>query len=60
MTSWVLVGLPFFFAVAVTVVNGSYLQPLYHSSTGHELIFIGLVMMTFGWLILKKIVSFKG
>jgi Flp pilus assembly protein TadB len=36
------------------------MEPLYSTSTGHKLIMIMLVMMTFGSLILKKIVSFKG
>jgi tight adherence protein B len=60
MSAWVLVGLPFFIAAAVTALNPSYMRPLYHTSTGHELVIVGLVMMLFGWLILKKIVSFKG
>jgi Flp pilus assembly protein TadB len=36
------------------------MDPLWHTSTGHTLIFIGLGMMAFGSAILKKIVSFKG
>jgi tight adherence protein B len=59
-SAYVLVGLPFFVAFAMTLMNPSYMDPLYHSSTGHMLIIIGLVMMAFGSLILRKIVSFKG
>lgn len=59
-SAYVLVGLPFFIALALTVVNPSYMDPLYHSNTGHKLILGGLVMMAFGSLILKKLVSFKG
>src|SRR5204862_7741874 len=59
-SAYVLVGLPFFIAFAITLLNPSYMDPLYHSSTGHTLIFMGLGMMAFGSLILKKIVSFKG
>jgi Flp pilus assembly protein TadB len=36
------------------------MEPLYHTSTGHMLIIVGLVMMAFGSLILRKLVSFKG
>ena len=36
------------------------MAPLYHTSTGHQLIFMGLVLMTIGSLMLKKIVSFRG
>jgi tight adherence protein B len=56
----VLVGLPFFIGFAMTVLNPRYMDPLYHSSTGHKLIMTGLVMMAFGSLILKKLVSFRG
>ena len=59
-SAYVLIGLPFFVALAITALNPSYMHPLYHSSTGHKLIFMGLVMMAFGSLVLKKIVSFKG
>ena len=59
-SAYVLVGLPFFVGLAMTVLNPQYMEPLYHSSTGHTLIMIGLVMMAFGSLILKKLVSFRG
>jgi Flp pilus assembly protein TadB len=36
------------------------MAPLYNTSTGHLLIVIGLVMMAFGSIVLKRIVSFKG
>jgi tight adherence protein B len=59
-SAYVLVGLPFFVAFAITLLNPSYMDPLYHSSAGHKLIIGGLVMMAFGSLLLKKIVSFRG
>jgi tight adherence protein B len=60
MAAYVLVGLPFFIALAMTVLNPTYMDPLFHTHTGHMLIMFGLTMMAFGSLILKKIVSFKG
>jgi tight adherence protein B len=60
MAAYVLIGLPFFIAMAMSVLNPAYMDPLYHSSKGHMLIMVGLTMMAFGSLILKKIVSFKG
>jgi tight adherence protein B len=59
-SAYVLVGLPFFIAAALTLLNPSYMQPLYSTSTGHMLIIVGLAMMAFGSLILKKLVSFRG
>jgi tight adherence protein B len=60
MSAYTLVGIPFFIAGAVTVLNAEYMAPLYHTSAGHMLIALGLVMMTLGGLLLKKIVSFRG
>ena len=59
-SAYVLIGLPFFIAGAITLLNSDYMNPLWHTSTGHKLIFMGLAMMAFGSLILKKIVSFRG
>ena len=60
MSAYTLVGLPFFIAFAISIINPGYMEPLYHTSTGHKLILIGMVMMTVGSLLLKRIVSFKG
>ncbi len=60
MSAYVLVGLPFFVALALTLLNREYMSPLYTTSTGHKLIAIGIGMMAFGSVVLKKIVSFKG
>jgi tight adherence protein B len=59
-SAYVLVGLPFFIAFAITLLNPTYMAPLYNESTGHMLIIVGLVMMAFGSLLLRKIVSFRG
>ena len=58
--AYVLVGLPFLVAIGITLINPTYMDPLYHSHTGHMLIYTGLSMMAFGSVVLKKIVSFKG
>jgi tight adherence protein B len=60
MSAYVLIALPFFIAGAITLMNRMYMDPLYHTSKGHFLIGMMLVLMAFGSLILKKIVSFKG
>jgi tight adherence protein B len=60
MSAYTLVGIPFFLLAAITLMNREYMDPLYHTSTGHWLMVIGLAMIAFGSLILKKIVSFKG
>ena len=52
--AYVLVGLPFFIAGALTVMNPQYMTPLWSTSSGHMLIFLGLGMMTFGSLVLQE------
>jgi tight adherence protein B len=60
MSAYVLVGLPFFLAGALSLLNPGYMAPLFNTSTGHKMIMLSLVMMAVGSLLLKKIVSFKG
>jgi tight adherence protein B len=60
MSAYTLVGLPFFLAFAISVLNPGYLSPLFNTSAGHWLIGTGLVMIAIGSAILKKIVSFRG
>ena len=60
MSAYVLLGLPIFLAGALTFLNPEYMDPLYHTQTGHMLIAGGSVMMVFGTLVLRKIVAFKG
>jgi tight adherence protein B len=59
-SAYVLMGLPFFIGLAITVLNPGYMDPLFHTSTGHKLIITGIVMMTFGCFALRRIVAFKG
>jgi tight adherence protein B len=60
MSAYVLTGLPIFLALVLTVMNPTYMAPLYSTSTGQLLIAIGVAMIGVGTVILKKIVSFKG
>jgi tight adherence protein B len=60
MSAYVLTGLPFLMALALTVINPTYMAPLYNTPTGQRLIALSLVMIGVGTVILKRIVSFKG
>jgi tight adherence protein B len=60
MSAYTLIGIPFFIAGAVTLLNRDYMSPLYHTRTGQMLIVGAFVMIGFGSLLLKKIVSFRG
>jgi tight adherence protein B len=60
MSAYTLIGIPFFLAGIITLVNRTYMRPLYFTHTGRMLILTGLVMIGVGSLILKKIVTFRG
>ena len=60
MSAYTLVGIPFFIAGMIDLVDKGYLSPLFNTSLGHIMLFVGMTMMAIGSLILKKIVSFKG
>jgi tight adherence protein B len=58
-SAYVLVALPMFVAAMLTVVNPEYMRPLWYTSTGRTLILVGLGMIGFGALLLRKIVNFR-
>jgi tight adherence protein B len=58
-SAYVLVGLPFFVALMLTLLNSKYMHPLWHTSTGHKLIITMFVMIGIGSLVLRKIVNFR-
>jgi tight adherence protein B len=59
-SAYTLVGMPFALALIITVINAEYMSPLYHTSTGHKMMIAGLVMMSIGAYMLRKIASFRG
>jgi tight adherence protein B len=60
MSAYTLIGIPFFLLGTITLVNRTYMHPLYATHAGHILMIIGVTMMSIGSLILRKIVSFRG
>lgn len=60
MSAYVLVALPFGLAAVLTAMNPEYMSPLYEEPLGRAMVFGGLMMMSIGALLLRKIVAFKG
>jgi tight adherence protein B len=60
MSAYVLVGLPFFLGAVLSIINATYMSPLWHTRAGNMLLLIGLVSIGIGSLMLRKIVAFKG
>ena len=55
-----LVALPFLTALGLTLLESSYLAPLFTTGLGRALLVAGLVMLAVGALILRRIASFRG
>ncbi|HXV33379.1 MAG TPA: type II secretion system F family protein [Gaiellaceae bacterium] len=58
-SAYVLIGLPFFVALMLTLLNSEYMRPLWHTGTGHKLVLTMFVMIGIGSLVLRKIVNFR-
>jgi tight adherence protein B len=60
MSAYVLVAVPIVLGLMLTLVNREYMAPLWHTSGGHTILGLTVVMILIGAAFLKKIVSFKG
>jgi tight adherence protein B len=58
-SAYVLVGMPFFLAAIIFLLDRSYIRPLWAQSTGHIMVLVGLISMGMGALVCRKIVNFK-
>jgi Flp pilus assembly protein TadB len=47
-------------AMLISLISPSYMSPLWHTTVGHEMVGLGLVMLAVGGVFLRKIVSFRG
>ena len=59
VSAYVLIILPFALVAGLSIINYTYMKPLFTTATGRFLIVIALCGMAIGSLILKKIVSFR-
>jgi tight adherence protein B len=60
LSAYVLAALPCCVALLITLISPSYMQPLWHTTTGHELVVTALAMLAVGAALLNRIVAFKG
>ncbi len=59
LSRWVVTALPIFLLLVITVVNPTYVDPLYNTPLGRLMLGVGAVLMIVGSLVIKKIVDFK-
>jgi len=58
MTSWFMLGFPFFLYGLVRLIRPDYFDPMWASDYAHVFLGVAAVLMTIGMLILRKIVNF--
>jgi tight adherence protein B len=59
LSAYILSVLPFVAVALLTAINPNYTKPLFATSTGHFLIFLALFGITVGFLVLRRMVSFR-
>jgi tight adherence protein B len=59
MSRWVLTGIPIFLFAMLTLINPTYMNPLYTTTIGRILLVVSAVMITSGSLVIKRIVDIK-
>ena len=59
LARWILSLLPAFLAVVLTLLNPSYMHPLFATTTGQVFLAIATVMVITGSLVIKRIVNIK-
>lgn len=59
MSAMILFALPFFLGIAMSMMNPTYLEPLFATETGTFLLGLGVTMMCIGGLVIRKMIAFK-
>jgi tight adherence protein B len=58
-SAYVLVAMPFFIGIVLSLMNWKYMSPLFSSTPGQIMLVTGLVLIGLGSLILRKMVNFR-
>jgi tight adherence protein B len=58
-SAYVLVGMPFAIGLILELMSPAYMHPLFATALGHILIIVGLVSISLGSIVLRKIVNFR-
>jgi len=59
MARWILTLLPVFLAIAISLLNPSYMSPLFTTTPGQVLVSVAAIMVVAGSLVIKRIVNIK-
>ena len=59
MARWVVSSLPVGLLLLISVINPTYMKPLFTHTSGRVLLAVGAIMIVIGSLVIKKIVNIK-
>jgi tight adherence protein B len=59
LSRWILTGLPVFLLIIITLLNPTYISPLYSQTGGRVLLIVAAVMVTSGSLVIRRIINIK-
>jgi tight adherence protein B len=59
MSAYVLLGMPIFIGLALTLMSPEYMAPMFETRTGHLMLVAGAISMTLGYVACMKVVSVK-
>lgn len=59
ISRWVVTALPVVLALAITAINPTYLTPLIHTSVGHAVLVLAVILLVAGSLAIKRIVTIE-
>jgi tight adherence protein B len=59
MARWIVSALPVALLLVISVLNPSYMTPMYHRTPGQVLLFLAALMVISGSLVIRKIVNIR-
>jgi tight adherence protein B len=59
ISRWIVSALPIVLGLAITVINPSYLDPLFKTGTGHAMLVLAVLLLIGGSMVIKKIITIK-
>jgi tight adherence protein B len=59
ISRWVVTALPIMLGLVISVLNPSYLNPLFQTGAGHAMLVVAAVLLVSGSLVIKKVVDIE-
>jgi tight adherence protein B len=58
-TGWVLMALPAALAIALSIINPSHMELLFHEKLGQQLLMVAIVMQVIGFIWIRKVIKIE-